>query len=396
MFIFATMTAFFFLVAPGKPDTAQPSYIRKSPYGDDDDDTASKGYTSQSYTLPEEVHSFTTNDNDQQHDTGHDGTNQYGSNMNNNDDAQGSYDAWANMDPDTPSHATDDASRTISSSDTTSANDYGVGDIMMSLGLMKGPKDTSTDGTDNDNTETDDALQYTDTSSQEKDDDDEFANDDWADVRADVTGTTGPQLQSVANDAKVGPGQTPEQSEAIKLLNTVSSAIRDIDEAKDEEISKNESMLTKSVNHFKTLVEFGLGAMFGNDDDVTTEEMEEIANEVASRLEEDVMADIKEKADTIAGQKVRQIEQVRDKDEQSHLSKTSIREDVLQMESPLVDGLKKEIDKTFVEVEGTLQSKTDAIEEEVVNKKLKAKGKRVAITNGKIVVDKSDASGRTR
>lgn len=101
--------------------------------------------------------------------------------------------------------------------------------------------------------------------------------------------------------------------------------IADVDEAEEEEIEINDSMLVSAVRNMEDNVKFYFGRVFGNtegdssdfvddfnesedetsaDIQLSDEQLDLIAKKIADRLEADVKKDFRDKADVIAEEKV--------------------------------------------------------------------------------------------
>ena len=101
--------------------------------------------------------------------------------------------------------------------------------------------------------------------------------------------------------------------------------IADVDEAEEEEIEINDSMLVSAVRNMEDNVKFYFGRVFGNaegdssdfvddynesedetsaDIQLSDEQLDLIAKKIADRLEADVKKDFRDKADAIAEEKV--------------------------------------------------------------------------------------------
>lgn len=120
-----------------------------------------------------------------------------------------------------------------------------------------------------------------------------------------------------------------------------------MDQAEEEEIEINDSMLVSAVKTVEDNLKFYLGKIFGSDEedgddaqdddeeetsaDVTigTEELDVIANEISNKLEEEVKTEFRERADKIAEEKVDEIDQIITEDRQAGLDAEEVSQHVL-------------------------------------------------------------------
>mmetsp|Transcript_16643 Transcript_16643/g.25879 ORF Transcript_16643/g.25879 Transcript_16643/m.25879 type:complete len:456 (-) Transcript_16643:292-1659(-) len=163
--------------------------------------------------------------------------------------------------------------------------------------------------------------------------------------------------------------------------------IADVDEAEEEEIEINDSMLVSAVRNMEDNVKFYFGRVFGNTEDsssdfidefyesedetsadiqLSDEQLDLIAKKIADRLEADVKKDFRDKADVIAEEKVEEIDQVIFEDRNSDMKAKKIKEDVAEAEKVAVEDLKDEIDKAAVKVKESIPEKVERIRNEVM------------------------------
>ena len=176
--------------------------------------------------------------------------------------------------------------------------------------------------------------------------------------------------------------------DAKKLEDAISDAVADLDDAEEEELLANQSMLSQTVKKMEDVFKFGLGKLFGNS--VDDEEMAKIANEVSERLEEEVQDEFRKKADELADKKVEEIEDIVELDEDAKINSKAIRSDVKQAEELGVDDLKEEIDDAAKDINAGIEEKALEIEKEVVNQYLAKKGIRVEVKDGELKKDGDD------
>mmetsp|Transcript_232 Transcript_232/g.295 ORF Transcript_232/g.295 Transcript_232/m.295 type:complete len:436 (-) Transcript_232:261-1568(-) len=163
--------------------------------------------------------------------------------------------------------------------------------------------------------------------------------------------------------------------------------IAEVDEAEEEEIEINDSMLVSAVRNMEDNVKFYFGRIFGStegdssdfvddfnesedetsaDVQLTDEQLDLIAKKIADRLEADVKKDFRDKADVIAEEKVEEIDQVIHEDRNSDMNAKKIKEDVAEAEKVVVEDLKDEIDKAAVKVRESIPQKVERIRNEVM------------------------------
>jgi hypothetical protein len=181
---------------------------------------------------------------------------------------------------------------------------------------------------------------------------------------------------------------TTEGEDAKKLEDAISTAMMDFDEAAEEELQANQSMLTQGVKKVEDLFKFGLGRLFGNT--IDNDEMADIAKEVSDRLENEVQDDFRNKAFALADEKAEQIEEIAEADEEVRMDTKAIRGDVKQAEELEVAKLKDDIDAAAKVVADGLQEKALRIEKEIVNMHLAKKGVHVEVKDGELMKDGDD------
>ena len=211
-----------------------------------------------------------------------------------------------------------------------------------------------------------------------------------------------------------------EEEENLDL--EIDEVIGDIDEAEEEEIEINDSMLVSAVRNIENNVKTYFGRIFGtedgdssdfiddlaadSEDDETSsdiklsdEQLDLIAKKIADRLESDVKKDFRTKADVIAEEKVEgklcwhglevgwffvyksttiltfsclhrpllaEIDKVIHEDRNAALDATKIKDDVAEAEKVVVEDLKDEIDKAAISVKDSLEYKMKKIRNEVM------------------------------
>ena len=129
------------------------------------------------------------------------------------------------------------------------------------------------------------------------------------------------------NDNERVPSYDDEDSEdnEEELDEEIDTVMADVDEAEEEEIEINDSMLVSAVRNMEGNVKFYFGRVFGKADDASSdfiddlnesedetsediqlsdEQLDIIAKKIADRLESDVKKDFRAKADVIAEEKV--------------------------------------------------------------------------------------------
>mmetsp|Transcript_233 Transcript_233/g.299 ORF Transcript_233/g.299 Transcript_233/m.299 type:complete len:289 (-) Transcript_233:41-907(-) len=125
--------------------------------------------------------------------------------------------------------------------------------------------------------------------------------------------------------------------------------IAEVDEAEEEEIEINDSMLVSAVRNMEDNVKFYFGRIFGStegdssdfvddfnesedetsaDVQLTDEQLDLIAKKIADRLEADVKKDFRDKADVIAEEKVEEIDQVIHEDRNSDMNAKKVRHSI--------------------------------------------------------------------
>merc|ERR1711920_251917 len=149
-------------------------------------------------------------------------------------------------------------------------------------------------------------------------------------------------------------------AKSLHLEETISEAIMDVDDVEQTEIVANQWMIYDTLKKAEDVFKFGLGRLFGNNGDV--EEMEEIAEEVTVRLEDEVHEEIRMKSDKIADQKAEDIEEAVEEDEEVGMKPESIEDDVKKVEKDAVSELKREIDEVAKDVKSHIQEKALEIE----------------------------------
>jgi hypothetical protein len=122
----------------------------------------------------------------------------------------------------------------------------------------------------------------------------------------------------------------------------VETAMDEMDEAEEEEIEINDSMLVAAVKSAQDNLKFYLGKVLGSneeetqDDDATSEDtsadvklsdeqLDAIAQEISEKLENEVKTEFREKADEITEEKVGEIDQVIAEDRNAGLDAEEVR-----------------------------------------------------------------------
>ena len=126
----------------------------------------------------------------------------------------------------------------------------------------------------------------------------------------------------------------------------VEDALDEMDEAEEEEIEINDSMLVSAVKSVEDNLKFYLGKIFGSDEEdgedaqdddeeetsadvkIGAEELDAIANEISEKIEDEVKTEFRERADEIAEEKVDEIDQIITEDRQAGLQAEEVRQHI--------------------------------------------------------------------
>ena len=169
----------------------------------------------------------------------------------------------------------------------------------------------------------------------------------------------------------------------------IDNVMADVDEAEEEEIEINDSMLVSAVRNMEDNVKFYFGRIFGGNGDgdssdfvddladsedeetssdikLSDEQLDLIAKKIADRLEADVKRDFRAKADGIAEEKVEEIDQVINEDRHNDMVASKIKDDVAEAEKVVVEDLRDEIDKAAISVKDSIPDKVKKIRNEVM------------------------------
>ena len=195
----------------------------------------------------------------------------------------------------------------------------------------------------------------------------------------------------------------------------VEDALDEMDEAEEEEIEINDSMLVSAVKSVEDNLKFYLGKIFGSDEEdgedeqdddeeetsadvkIGAEELDAIANEISEKIEDEVKTEFRERADEIAEEKVDEIDQIITEDRQAGLQAEEVRQhiywvsvhlamasnilsskivaiffiwqiavDVIDAEKVVEADLKDEIDEAAKKVKDELPDKIKQIRNEVI------------------------------
>ena len=169
----------------------------------------------------------------------------------------------------------------------------------------------------------------------------------------------------------------------------IDNVMADVDEAEEEEIEINDSMLVSAVRNMEDNVKFYFGRIFGGNGDgdssdfvddladsedeetssdikLSDEQLDLIAKKIADRLEADVKKDFRTKADSIAEEKVEEIDQVINEDRHADMDTRKIKDDVAEAEKVVVEDLRDEIDKAAISVKDSIPEKVKKIRNEVM------------------------------
>ncbi|KAL7455625.1 hypothetical protein ACHAWC_008272 [Mediolabrus comicus] len=168
----------------------------------------------------------------------------------------------------------------------------------------------------------------------------------------------------------------------------IDNVMADVDEAEEEEIEINDSMLVSAVRNMEDNVKFYFGKIFHHGDGdssdfvddladsedeetssdikLSDEQLDLIAKKIADRLEADVKKDFRAKADGIAEEKVEEIDQVINEDRHADMDTRKIKDDVAEAEKVVVEDLRDEIDKAAISVKDSIPDKVKKIRNEVM------------------------------
>jgi len=176
---------------------------------------------------------------------------------------------------------------------------------------------------------------------------------------------------------------------------SISTAISEIQETEAESVLAGESMFIDAYRHIEDNIRIGLGRIFGNADDLTDEEIDEIAKEVSKNLEEQVKTEFRNTSDSLADIKADEIRYIVEKDLRDDISTKSIRGDVKTVELHALKDLKVQINKAAQEAQDGMTKKAAKIEKESIDKfmvKKAGKKHKVKIVNDKVEKDDSPDS----
>lgn len=170
--------------------------------------------------------------------------------------------------------------------------------------------------------------------------------------------------------------------EEENLDQTVEEVESGIQDAEEEEIRKEESMLSSAVDGMSNLLRIRMGKRFGNT--LSTAEVEEVATEVEERLQDEVSNGLRNEADAIVQREIDGIERTVELGEEAGYSGQEIEQKVYAQEGMAVDTLIEDIDVAAGRVKDTMETRAAEIEKQILELRLTAKlGKQVKL----VIVD---------
>eukprot|EP00550_Attheya_septentrionalis_P010686 CAMPEP_0198303026 /NCGR_PEP_ID=MMETSP1449-20131203/56676_1 /TAXON_ID=420275 /ORGANISM="Attheya septentrionalis, Strain CCMP2084" /LENGTH=471 /DNA_ID=CAMNT_0044005507 /DNA_START=21 /DNA_END=1436 /DNA_ORIENTATION=- len=175
----------------------------------------------------------------------------------------------------------------------------------------------------------------------------------------------------------------------------IHDAVGNMKLAEEEEVEVNQSMLQQAVEVATDGVKFALGSLFGNSDDVTEEDMEGVATEVATQLTEEVEEEFQREANAIMDKKGKDLEDDISADKATLKTNKALVADVTELEQFASGDMREEIDDAAIELSGRIKAIAQKIEAQVISKKL---NKKVKIVEGKLrkedIKDKKDVTNK--
>eukprot|EP00957_Ditylum_brightwellii_P010593 802348-Ditylum_brightwellii.AAC.1 len=133
------------------------------------------------------------------------------------------------------------------------------------------------------------------------------------------------------------PSQNDFETKDEIITEDVINAIEEISEAEEDALNVGESILTKALNVVEDSVKFSLGRLFGNDETVDDEELEEMAKEVAAKLDKETIDELEVRADEITDAEIEKIEDDVEESEKFGESVGQIESEIMQEEEEAID-----------------------------------------------------------
>jgi len=149
---------------------------------------------------------------------------------------------------------------------------------------------------------------------------------------------------------------------------TIEEATEEITVAEDEELAKETSMLGSAVNSMGNKLRIGLGKLLGKN--VDDEELESIASEVETKLNNKVGEELQEAADQLTENEVDKMESNVDEDMQEGVGTEGIEEDVWNQERGAESRIRSGIDSAADEIQAGMKKKAAEIEKEILEQRL--------------------------
>jgi len=176
--------------------------------------------------------------------------------------------------------------------------------------------------------------------------------------------TTKTQTQLRGNPSDLESKDHDMEDEGKLVKDALSIAENEIESAENYDVGDTISGVLKSAYGIvEDSIKFSIGKIFGSNEDVTEEQMEEVAVEISKKLELKAEEDLRSQADAIVARKKEELENIV-VSEHADISAVKLKEDII------IADLSSEIKEAAEEVVKRLKKDSLKIEQEVIEEKL--------------------------
>lgn len=161
-------------------------------------------------------------------------------------------------------------------------------------------------------------------------------------------------------------------NDAADLDSEIEIAREDIEEAERKELEKNKSSLTAAIEVTGSYVRSAFSKLLGNTD-ITQAEIEQMVEEVETKLEEATIGQLEEDANEIAATLEDDIEGEAYDESDSGLTVDEIRSDIMENEEAAIREMNRQIDEKAEKMKQMMRQKAQEFEIEILEKRLEEK-----------------------
>jgi 16S rRNA A1518/A1519 N6-dimethyltransferase RsmA/KsgA/DIM1 with predicted DNA glycosylase/AP lyase activity len=152
----------------------------------------------------------------------------------------------------------------------------------------------------------------------------------------------------------------------------------EIEEAVSEQLVVEEKKVETAVNGVGNWIRIGIGRLVGSK--LSTSEVEDVASEVETQLQEALSQSLKEKAEEIEGREVEKLDGIVEQEENAGYSANEIAQDIIEIAESSENAINREIASATDSLTSTLKKRAAEIEQAILEERLSQKlGKRVKL-----------------